>query len=126
MQAGWSAITHAIDLRELTAVSPPQFATSSSSSRPVPSCLASLQFNMKHSSWFQGLTTAVDVMVEHNPVMTEALRSVRHTTDAAQEKKGNKTGTTFVFSFCGFESAVVSCHDHPPPHVLQPLTGTCP
>eukprot|EP01147_Barroeca_monosierra_P004869 gene4869-6890_t len=34
------------------------------------------EFNMKHSSWFQGLTTAVDVMVEHNPVMTEALRCV--------------------------------------------------
>lgn len=34
------------------------------------------EFNMKHSSWFQGLTTAVDVMVEHNPVLTEALRSV--------------------------------------------------
>ncbi|EGD83151.1 hypothetical protein PTSG_03783 [Salpingoeca rosetta] len=34
------------------------------------------EFNMKHSSWFQGLTTAVDAMVEHNPVLTESLRSV--------------------------------------------------
>eukprot|EP00043_Microstomoeca_roanoka_P007760 m.74962 g.74962 ORF g.74962 m.74962 type:complete len:864 (+) comp13959_c0_seq1:329-2920(+) len=34
------------------------------------------EFNMKHSSWFQGLTTAVDAMVEHNPVLTEALRAV--------------------------------------------------
>lgn len=34
------------------------------------------EFNAKHHGWFEGLSDAVDAMVESNPLLTEALRSV--------------------------------------------------
>jgi len=34
------------------------------------------EFNAKHEKWFEGLSQAVDSMVEGNPILTEALRSV--------------------------------------------------
>eukprot|EP00055_Hartaetosiga_balthica_P006615 m.21089 g.21089 ORF g.21089 m.21089 type:complete len:853 (+) comp5324_c0_seq1:34-2592(+) len=34
------------------------------------------EYNVKHGSWLQGLNNAVDAMVEHNPVLSEALRAV--------------------------------------------------
>ena len=34
------------------------------------------EFNAKHETWFEGLSSAVDAMVEGNPILTEALRSV--------------------------------------------------
>ena len=34
------------------------------------------EFNAKHLSWLEGLTAAVDAVVEGNPMLTEALRCV--------------------------------------------------
>lgn len=41
-----------------------------------PGSQSDAEFNAKHQTWFEGLSHAVDAMVENNPVLTEALRAV--------------------------------------------------
>lgn len=45
-------------------------------SLPPPGTQSDDEFNAKHEKWFEGLSQAVDSMVEGNPILTEALRSV--------------------------------------------------
>lgn len=42
----------------------------------LPGTQSDDEFNAKHQTWFEGLSSAVDAMVEGNPILIEALRSV--------------------------------------------------